>query len=107
MQSIIHGGGGCVKRDGGEGGSCIHSLYTSRVICKQYDNMRKKTKKPLAKSLGINGYRGGSQGKFAIKAADNKDEYLKGLSHEIDFKSFDKNLQHLSKLRDAADFWSF
>jgi hypothetical protein len=27
---------------------------------------------------------------------------LKGLSHEIDFKSFDKNLQNLAKLRDAA-----
>jgi hypothetical protein len=39
--------------------------------------MRKKAKKPLAKSLGINGYRGGSQGKFAVKAADNKDEYLR------------------------------
>ncbi len=30
--------------------------------------------------------------------------WLKGLSHEIDFKSFDKNLQHLAKLRDAACF---
>ena len=30
--------------------------------------------------------------------------YLKGLSHEIDFKNFDKNLQHLAKLRDAAGF---
>jgi hypothetical protein len=29
---------------------------------------------------------------------------LKGLSHEIDFESFDKNLQHLAKLRDAAGF---
>jgi hypothetical protein len=29
---------------------------------------------------------------------------LKGLSHEIDFKSFDKNLQHLAKLRDATGF---
>jgi hypothetical protein len=25
-------------------------------------------------------------------------------SHEIDFKSFDKNLRHLAKLRDAACF---
>ena len=59
--------------------------------------MRKKAKKPLAKSLGINGYRGGSQGIFAIKAADNKYEYLKGLSHVIDFKNFDKNLQNMAK----------
>jgi hypothetical protein len=29
---------------------------------------------------------------------------LKGLSHEIDFKNFDKNLQNLSYLRDAAGF---
>jgi hypothetical protein len=29
---------------------------------------------------------------------------LKGLSHEIDFKNFDKNLQNLAKLRDAAGF---
>jgi hypothetical protein len=29
---------------------------------------------------------------------------LKGLSHEIDFKSFDKNLQNLAYLRDAAGF---
>ncbi len=31
-------------------------------------------------------------------------EALKGLSHEIDFKNFDKNLQNLAKLRDAAGF---
>ncbi len=30
--------------------------------------------------------------------------YLKGLSHEIDFKNFDKNLQNLAYLRDAAGF---
>ncbi len=30
--------------------------------------------------------------------------YLKGLSHEIDFKNFDKNLQNLAELRDAAGF---
>ncbi len=29
---------------------------------------------------------------------------LKGLSHEIDFKNFDKNLQNLAYLRDAAGF---
>ncbi len=29
---------------------------------------------------------------------------LKGLSHEIDFKNFDKNLQNLTLLRDAAGF---
>jgi hypothetical protein len=29
---------------------------------------------------------------------------LKGLSHEIDFKTFDKNLQNLAKLRDVAGF---
>jgi hypothetical protein len=29
---------------------------------------------------------------------------LKGLSHEIDLKSFDKNLQNLAYLRDAAGF---
>ncbi len=29
---------------------------------------------------------------------------LKGLSHEIDFKNFDKNLQNLALLRDAAGF---
>jgi len=29
---------------------------------------------------------------------------LKGLSHEIDFKNSDKNLQNLTKLRDAAGF---
>ncbi len=29
---------------------------------------------------------------------------LKGLSHEIDLKNFDKNLQNLAKLRDAAGF---
>ncbi len=33
--------------------------------------------------------------------------YLKGLSHEIDFKNFDKNLQNLAYLRDAAGFWIF
>ncbi len=30
--------------------------------------------------------------------------FLKGLSHEIDFKNFDKNLQNLAYLRDAAGF---
>jgi hypothetical protein len=30
--------------------------------------------------------------------------YLKGLSHKIDFKNFDKNLQNLAYLRDAAGF---
>jgi hypothetical protein len=29
---------------------------------------------------------------------------LKGLSHEIDFKNFDENLQNLAYLRDAAGF---
>ncbi len=29
---------------------------------------------------------------------------LKGLSHEKDFKKFDKNLQNLAYLRDAAGF---
>ncbi len=29
---------------------------------------------------------------------------LKGLSHEMDFKYFDKDLQNLTKLRDAAGF---
>jgi hypothetical protein len=29
---------------------------------------------------------------------------LKGLSHEKDFKNFDKNLQNLAYLRDAAGF---
>jgi hypothetical protein len=29
---------------------------------------------------------------------------LKGLSHEIDFKNFDKNLQNLVYLRDATGF---
>jgi hypothetical protein len=29
---------------------------------------------------------------------------LKVLSHEIDFKNFDKNLQNLAYLRDAAGF---
>jgi hypothetical protein len=29
---------------------------------------------------------------------------LKGLSHEIDFKTFDKNLQNLAELRNAAGF---
>jgi hypothetical protein len=33
--------------------------------------------------------------------------HLKGLSHEIDFKNFDKNLQNLTKLRDAAGFKLF
>ena len=33
--------------------------------------------------------------------------YLKGLSHEIDFKNFDKNLQNLALLREAAGFWIF
>jgi hypothetical protein len=32
---------------------------------------------------------------------------LKGLSHEIDFRNFDKNLQNLAYLRDAAGFWIF
>ena len=32
---------------------------------------------------------------------------LKGLSHEIDFINFDKNLQNLAWLRDAAGFWIF
>jgi hypothetical protein len=31
-------------------------------------------------------------------------DLLKGLSHEIDFKNFDKNLQNLAYLRDAAGF---
>jgi hypothetical protein len=30
--------------------------------------------------------------------------FLKGLSHEIDFKNFDQNLQNLGLLRDAAGF---
>jgi hypothetical protein len=30
--------------------------------------------------------------------------FLKGLSHEIDFKNFDKNLRNLAYLRDAAGF---
>ncbi len=30
--------------------------------------------------------------------------YLKGLSYEIDFKNFDKNLQNLTLLWDAAGF---
>ncbi len=30
---------------------------------------------------------------------------LKGLSHEIDFKNFDKNLHNLAYLRDAAGFF--
>ncbi len=29
---------------------------------------------------------------------------LKGLSHEKDFKTFDKNLLNLAELRDAAGF---
>jgi hypothetical protein len=29
---------------------------------------------------------------------------LKGLSHEIDFKKFDKNVQNLAQLSDAAGF---
>ncbi len=29
---------------------------------------------------------------------------LKGLSHEIDFKNIDKNLQNLALLRDVAGF---
>ncbi len=29
---------------------------------------------------------------------------LKGMSHEIDFKNFDKKLQNLAYLRDAAGF---
>ncbi len=33
--------------------------------------------------------------------------HLKGLSHEIDFKNFEKNLQHLAKLRDVAGFEFF
>ncbi len=32
---------------------------------------------------------------------------LNGLSHEIDFKNFDKNLQNLDQLRDAAGFLNF
>jgi hypothetical protein len=32
---------------------------------------------------------------------------LKGLSHEIDFKNFDKNVQNLAYLRDAAGFWIY
>ena len=39
---------------------------------------------------------------FAVKS-----EFLKGLSHEIDFKNFDKNLQNLAYLRDAAGFLNF
>ncbi len=41
MQKYNHGGGGDVKRDGEGGGEVapLHSLYMSRVICKQYDNM--------------------------------------------------------------------
>ncbi len=31
-------------------------------------------------------------------------KYLKGLSHEIDLKNFDKNLQNLALLRDASGF---
>jgi hypothetical protein len=30
------------------------------------------------------------------KRAEVTEEYLKGLSHEIDFKNFDKNLQNLT-----------
>jgi hypothetical protein len=30
--------------------------------------------------------------------------YLKGLSHEIEFKNTDKKLQNLPQLRDAAGF---
>ncbi len=30
--------------------------------------------------------------------------YLKGLSHEIDFKKFDENVQNLAQVRDAAGF---
>jgi hypothetical protein len=33
-----------------------------------------------------------------------KVQNLKGLSHEIDFKNFDYNLQNLAYLRDAAGF---
>jgi hypothetical protein len=36
--------------------------------------------------------------------ASHQTAYLKGLSHEIDFKNFDKNLQNLAYLRDAAGF---
>ncbi len=32
---------------------------------------------------------------------------LKGLSHEIDFKHFDKNLQNLALVSDAAGFYFF
>jgi hypothetical protein len=32
---------------------------------------------------------------------------LKGLSHEIDFKKFDKYLQNLAQLRDVAGFFNF
>ncbi len=33
--------------------------------------------------------------------------FLKGLSHEIDFKNFDKKLNNLAKLSVAAGFWIF
>jgi hypothetical protein len=36
-----------------------------------------------------------------------RDELLKGLSHEIYFKNFDKNLHNLAYLRDAAGFCIF
>jgi hypothetical protein len=34
-------------------------------------------------------------------------QFLKGLSHEMGFKTFDENLQSLTWLRDAAGFWIF
>ncbi len=37
-----------------------------------------------------------------MKSVENRT--LKGLSHEIDFKNFEQNLQNLAKLRDAAGF---
>ncbi len=33
-----------------------------------------------------------------------RDNFLKGLSHEMGFKTFDENLQSLIWLRDAAGF---
>ena len=45
-------------------------------------------------------------GSYVKSYEDHIDIYvvLKGLSHEIDFKNFDNNLQNLAKLRDAAGF---
>ncbi len=34
----------------------------------------------------------------------SQEKKLKGLSHEIDLKNFDQNLQNLAKLRAAAGF---